>query len=106
MTLMGVVRSTGAVIPPLLILIVALWVVRIPFATLLVDGWPDALWWSYPLRSAIAALLAIAYYRWGVTQGKDDCACICGGDVRNADRARSRRQGTTRDRNLISACVR
>lgn len=65
MTLMGVVRSTGAVIPPLLILIVALWVVRIPFATLLVDDWPDALWWSYPLGSLIAALLAIGYYRWG-----------------------------------------
>ncbi|MEO7916582.1 MAG: MATE family efflux transporter [Dokdonella sp.] len=65
MTLMGVVRSTGAVIPPLLILVLALWVVRIPFATSLVDDWPDALWWSYPLGSAVAALLAVGYYRFG-----------------------------------------
>ena len=33
-----------------------------------------------------------------VAQGKDDCACIRGGDVRNANRARSRRQCTTRNR--------
>ena len=30
--LAGVVRSTGAVVPPLIILVIALWVVRIPFA--------------------------------------------------------------------------
>lgn len=65
MILMGVVRSTGAVIPPLLILLFAFWVVRIPFAYALIDGWPDALWWSYPLGSVVAMLLAIAYYRWG-----------------------------------------
>lgn len=65
MTLMGVVRSTGAVVPPLLILVFSLWVVRIPFATSLIDRWPDALWWSYPLGSAISAVLAIGYYRWG-----------------------------------------
>ena len=33
--LFGVVRSTGAVMPPLVILAVTLWGVRVPFATLL-----------------------------------------------------------------------
>lgn len=62
----AVVRSTGAVIPPLVNLVVALWLVRIPFAWLMTDAWQaDALWWSFPLGSFVAALLAAAYYRWG-----------------------------------------
>lgn len=65
MTLLGVVRATGAVIVPLLILLFALWLVRIPFAYALIDEWPDALWWSYPIGTSISMLLAIAYYRWG-----------------------------------------
>ncbi len=54
----GVVRSTGAVIPPLLILAGSLWGVRVPFAELLQPYWgADAIWWSS--RSA----------RW--------CRCCC-----------------------------
>ena len=64
--LAGVVRSTGAVIPPLIILFVALWGVRIPFAYGLVDAWgSDAIWWSFPLGSLISMLLSSAYYRFG-----------------------------------------
>ena len=37
--LAGVVRSTGAVIPPLIILFIALWLVRIPFAYAMVARW-------------------------------------------------------------------
>ncbi|HEX6832825.1 MAG TPA: MATE family efflux transporter, partial [Rudaea sp.] len=48
----GVVRSTGAVIPPLIILVIALWIVRIPFAYGFVDRFgADAIWWSFPLGS-------------------------------------------------------
>jgi len=66
MVLSGVVRSTGAVIPPLVILVVALWFVRIPFAWALLDAWQaDALWWSFPLGSLVAATLSASYYRWG-----------------------------------------
>jgi len=64
--LAGVVRSTGAVIPPLVILFIALWLVRIPFAYALVDRWQaDAIWWSFPLGSLVSMSLSIAYYRFG-----------------------------------------
>jgi Na+-driven multidrug efflux pump len=64
--LAGVVRSTGAVIPPLIILFIALWVVRIPFAYAYVDSWgSDAIWWSFPLGSLVSMLLSIAYYTFG-----------------------------------------
>ncbi len=64
--LFGVVRSTGAVLPPLLILAVTLWGVRVPFATWLqpVLG-VDAIWWSFPASAICAMALAIGYYRWG-----------------------------------------
>ncbi|UJB20877.1 MULTISPECIES: MATE family efflux transporter [Lysobacter] len=62
----GVVRATGAVIPPLLILGFALWGIRVPFATLLqpVIGM-DALWWSFPVSALCSMLMSMAYYRWG-----------------------------------------
>lgn len=64
--LFGVVRATGAVMPPLIILAVALWFVRLPFAWLLRDHYgADAVWWSFPLGSLVAVTLAAAYYRWG-----------------------------------------
>ena len=64
--LAGVVRSTGAVIPPLIILVIALWLVRIPFAYALVGSWgADAIWWSFPLGSLMSMTLSAAYYRWG-----------------------------------------
>ncbi|PPU78179.1 MATE family efflux transporter [Xanthomonas cucurbitae] len=62
----GVVRATGAVIPPLLILAFALWGVRIPLANLLLpELGADAVWWSFPISSACSMLLSLAYYRWG-----------------------------------------
>ncbi|MGH8122133.1 MAG: MATE family efflux transporter [Rudaea sp.] len=64
--LAGVVRSTGAVIPPLIILVIALWLVRIPFAYTLVGQWgADAIWWSFPIGSLMSMTLSAAYYRWG-----------------------------------------
>jgi Na+-driven multidrug efflux pump len=66
MVLSGVVRSTGAVVPPLLILFVSLWGLRIPFAMALLGGWgPDAIWWSFPVGSAASMLLSALYYRFG-----------------------------------------
>jgi len=66
MVLAGVVRATGAVVPPLLILFVALWLVRIPFAYALLPHWgADAVWWSFPLGSLVSLLLTVAYYRYG-----------------------------------------
>jgi hypothetical protein len=64
--LFGVVRSTGAVIPPLVILFISLFGVRIGFAMLLEPTWgADAIWWSFPASMSVSAALAIAYYRWG-----------------------------------------
>jgi Na+-driven multidrug efflux pump len=64
--LSSVVRSTGAVVPPLIFLFIAMWVVRLPFAYLLIPRLgDDAIWWSFPLGSATSAVLLIAYYRFG-----------------------------------------
>jgi Na+-driven multidrug efflux pump len=64
--LFGVVRSTGAVTPPLIILFFSLFCVRIAFAALLEPVWgADAIWWSFPVSMTVSASLAIAYYRWG-----------------------------------------
>lgn len=64
--LFGVVRSTGAVIPPLLMLGLALWGVRVPFANWLQPSLGvDAIWWSFPISAVAAMLLAMAYYRFG-----------------------------------------
>jgi putative MATE family efflux protein len=64
--LFGVVRATGAVTPPLIILAISLFGVRIGFAALLEPAWgADAIWWSFPVSMATSASLALAYYRWG-----------------------------------------
>lgn len=64
--LAGVVRSTGAVIPPLIILVISLWVVRIPFAYSFVHSWgADAVWWSFPVGSSVSMVLSALYYRYG-----------------------------------------
>jgi putative MATE family efflux protein len=66
LTLFGVVRATGAVMPPLAILFVTLIAFRFPFAKLLMERWgADAIWWSFAIAAALMALLAMAYYRYG-----------------------------------------
>jgi len=64
--LSGVIRATGAVLPPLLILVVSLWGIRVPFAELMQPRLgADAIWWSFPLSATCAMLMSLAYYRWG-----------------------------------------
>ena len=66
LTLFGVVRATGAVLAPLFILAVALLAVRFPLAELFLARYQvDAVWWSFPLSSALSATLAVLYYRYG-----------------------------------------
>ncbi len=64
--LSGVVRSTGAVMPPLIILAATLWGIRVPAANYL-QGWIglDGIWWSFPLSAVVAMCATLAYYRWG-----------------------------------------
>ena len=66
MVLFGVVRATGAVMAPLITLTISLLVVRIPLAEAFTDRWgASSIWWSFPLSSAVAALLAVLYYKYG-----------------------------------------
>src|SRR5690606_33974335 len=59
----GVVRSTGAVVAPLVILVLALWGVRVPFANLLQPQLGvDAIWWSFPVSAFVSMVLSGAYY--------------------------------------------
>jgi Na+-driven multidrug efflux pump len=54
------------VIPPLVILFIALWCVRLPFGWFLMPRYgADALWWSFGAGSIVAVLLTLAYYRYG-----------------------------------------
>jgi len=64
--LSGVVRSTGAVWPPLLILIIAMFLIRIPFAQILIPRiGADAIWWSFPLGTVMSSVLTGVYYLFG-----------------------------------------
>ena len=66
MVLFATVRSTGAVMLPLAIMTVALLLVRFPLADALLPHYrADAIWWSFPISSALAAVLAGLYYRLG-----------------------------------------
>jgi putative MATE family efflux protein len=64
--LSGIVRSTGAVWAPLLILIISMWIIRLPFAMVMKPYWgPDAIWWSFPMGTLVSVALTGAYYQFG-----------------------------------------
>jgi putative MATE family efflux protein len=64
--LIGVVRATGAVVVPLLILTATVLVMRFTVAYAFIDRWhADAVWWSFPLTSAALAALSLIYYQYG-----------------------------------------
>ena len=64
--LFGVVRATGAVMAPLIMMVISLWFVRVPFAFSMLDRWhADAIWWSFPVASVVSVVLACTYYRYG-----------------------------------------
>ncbi|GAC1699467.1 MAG: MATE family efflux transporter [Steroidobacteraceae bacterium] len=64
--LFGVVRATGAVIAPLIVLTISLLVVRFPLAEIFLDKYHvDAVWWSFPVSSVLSSILALLYYRYG-----------------------------------------
>jgi putative MATE family efflux protein len=66
MVLSATVRATGAVMVPLIILVVAMFPVRVGLAFLTRPHFGlDALWWSFSSGSVVALILTIAYYRWG-----------------------------------------
>lgn len=66
MILTGTLRAYGAVVVPLIIMFLGLYPGRLGFYYL---AYPllgsEALWWSYPVGSALTVALTLAYYRWG-----------------------------------------
>ncbi len=64
--LFGVVRATGAVIAPLIVLTISMLVVRFPLAEVFLDKYHvDAVWWSFPVSSVLSSILALLYYKYG-----------------------------------------
>jgi len=64
MVLFSTVRANGATIAPLIILAIAFYPVRIGFALLGPRFFgEDALWYSFPLGSLVALVLALFYFR-------------------------------------------
>jgi MATE family, multidrug efflux pump len=64
--LFGVVRATGAVIAPLVVLTISLLIVRFPLAHVFLPRYhADAVWWSFPVSSVLSSVLAFLYYRYG-----------------------------------------
>ncbi|GFE72537.1 MATE family efflux transporter [Novosphingobium sp. TCA1] len=66
MILTGTLRAYGAVVVPLIIMFLGLYPGRLGFYYL---AYPligsEALWWAYPVGSALTVALTLAYYRWG-----------------------------------------
>ncbi len=63
--LSSIVRATGAVIPPLVILLIAFWGVRIPVSIFLSRIGVDGVLWGFPAGSTASVALIAAYYRFG-----------------------------------------
>lgn len=66
LVLFGVIRATGTVLMPLLITAVSLLGARYALAASFLDRYhADAIWWSFPVSSALSSMLALLYYRYG-----------------------------------------
>ncbi|MBA3898458.1 MAG: MATE family efflux transporter [Sphingomonadaceae bacterium] len=66
MVLMSVMRANGAVVAPLVILIVAMFPGRLGFAFGLMPVLgTDALWWAFPAGSVASFAMTLSYFRWG-----------------------------------------
>jgi putative MATE family efflux protein len=59
------VRATGAVVPPLIILIIAIWGVRIPAALFLSHSGVNGILWGFPAGSVASVVMTGLYYRFG-----------------------------------------
>lgn len=64
--LSSAIRSSGAVMLPLLILLVSIWGIRLPVAVVFTAHYGvNSVLWSYSIGSIVALFLTIAYYRFG-----------------------------------------
>ena len=70
MVIFSTIRANGGVYMPLLILVCSMFVGRIGFAWLMLPRWgTDALWWSFPIGSAVSLTMGVTYYRYGGWRG-------------------------------------
>jgi putative MATE family efflux protein len=66
MVYFSAVRANGAVLMPLVMMIIAFYPIRIGFALFAMPKLgADALWWSFPLGSVATLAMAYAFYHWG-----------------------------------------
>ena len=80
MILSGTMRAYGAVIVPALVMFISMYPVRLGFYFLAyptIHG--EALWWSYPASSIVAAILTTLAYRYGGWRKKRHLAFPGGG---------------------------
>jgi Na+-driven multidrug efflux pump len=62
----SIVRASGAVMVPLLILMVSIFPVRLGFAHGFEPHYrPDAIWWSMIVGAIASFAMTVGYYRWG-----------------------------------------
>ena len=71
MILIGTMRAYGVVIVPLIVMFIGQYPARLGFYYLMYPHLgADALWWAYPVGSAISVLLTWWAYRYGGWRGK------------------------------------
>ena len=66
MGVFAIMRANGAMLAPMLIFALTMWVFRVPFALGLQPVLGDAaIWWSFPFGTVCSALIAVAWYHRG-----------------------------------------
>jgi putative MATE family efflux protein len=67
----GVMRGAGDTLFPMFTTLLSLWIIRIPFASIMSQHiGTDGIWWSIPIGWCLGAACAIGYYRWGKWKNK------------------------------------
>jgi putative MATE family efflux protein len=94
MVIFSTIRANGGVYAPLLILVCSMLFGRIGFAWAMLPRWgTDALWWSFPIGSAVSLTLAVAYYRYGGWRGSNLLTEVVAEEAAEAAQARSEPAG-------------
>ncbi|MDR0714950.1 MAG: MATE family efflux transporter [Bacteroidales bacterium] len=67
----GVMRGAGDTLVPMFITLLSLWLVRVPFASVMSGHiGPDGVWWSIPAGWCVGMICAVVYYRIGRWKNK------------------------------------
>lgn len=65
-TVAGVIRGAGSVIFPMISTLMAMWIVRVPFAFVLSSKYgTDGIWWAIVIGYVVGMCANILYYRFG-----------------------------------------